>query len=102
MVEYVLKSEKSEAAQSSPTPCNPMGCSLLGSSIHGIFQAKVVLETANSISWQFIKHIRILKPKICSEERVRHLETSVQQNIFQINLPSKQPTLTFTYPNCIF
>ena len=42
MVEYVLKSEKSEAAQSCPTPCNPMGCSLLGSSIHGIFQAKVV------------------------------------------------------------
>ena len=102
MVEYVLKSEKSEAAQSCPTPCNPMGCSLLGSSIHGIFQAKVVLETANSISWQFIKHIRMLKSKICSEERVRHLETSVQQNIFQINLPSKQPTLTLTYPNCIF
>lgn len=69
MVEYVLKSEKSEAAQSCPTPCNLMGCSLLSSSVHGIFQAKV-LETANNISWQFIKHIRMLKPKICSEEQM--------------------------------
>ena len=31
-----------EVAQSCPTLCNPMGCSLPGSSIHGIFQARVV------------------------------------------------------------
>ena len=35
-----VKSE-SEVAQSSLTVCNPMDCSLPGSSIHGIFQAKV-------------------------------------------------------------
>ena len=34
-----VKSE-SEVAQSCPTPSNPMDCSLPGSSIHGIFQAK--------------------------------------------------------------
>ena len=33
----------SEVAQSCPTLCNPMDCSLLGSSVHGIFQA-IVLE----------------------------------------------------------
>ena len=36
-----VKSE-SEVAQSCPTLGNPMDCSLLGSSIHGIFQARVL------------------------------------------------------------
>ena len=35
-----VKSER-EAAQSCPTLCNPMDCSPPGSSIHGIFQARV-------------------------------------------------------------
>ena len=36
-----VKSE-SKVAQLCPTLCNPMDCSLPGSSIHGIFQAKVL------------------------------------------------------------
>jgi len=36
-----VKSE-SEVAQSYPTPSDPMDCSLPGSSIHGIFQARVL------------------------------------------------------------
>ena len=36
-----VKSE-SEVTQSCPTLCNPMDCSLPGSSVHGIFQAKVL------------------------------------------------------------
>ena len=36
-----VKSE-SEVAQSCPTLSDPMGCSLPGSSVHGIFQAKVL------------------------------------------------------------
>ena len=36
-----VKSE-SEVAQSCPTLSNPMDCSLTGSSIHGIFQARVL------------------------------------------------------------
>ena len=39
-----MKSESaSEVAQSCPTLCSPMDCSLPGSSVHGIFQA-IVLE----------------------------------------------------------
>ena len=36
-----VKSE-SEVAQSCPTLCNPMDCSLPDSSVHGIFQARVL------------------------------------------------------------
>ena len=36
-----VKSE-SEVSQSCPTPRDPMDCSLPGSSVHGIFQARVV------------------------------------------------------------
>ena len=35
-----LKESESETAQSCPALCNPMDCSLLGSSIHGIFPSK--------------------------------------------------------------
>ena len=38
-----LENEReSEVAQSCPTLCDPMDCSLPGSSVHGIFQAKVL------------------------------------------------------------
>ena len=36
-----VKSE-SEVAQSCPTPSDPMDCSIPGSSVHGIFQARVL------------------------------------------------------------
>ena len=43
-----VKSE-SEDAQSCPTPSDPMDCSLPDSSIHGIFQAKVLEWGAFSV-----------------------------------------------------
>ena len=36
-----VKSE-SEVGQSCPTPSDPMDCSLPGSSVHGIYQARVL------------------------------------------------------------
>ena len=45
----VFESE-SEVAQSCPTLCDPMDCSLSGSSIHGIFQARVLEWIAISFS----------------------------------------------------
>ena len=41
---------KSEVAQSCPTLCEPMDCSPPGSSIHGIFQARVLEWVAVSFS----------------------------------------------------
>ena len=39
---WEVKVSESEVAQSCPTLNNPMDCSLPGSSIHGIFQARVL------------------------------------------------------------
>ena len=39
-----------EVAQSCPTLCDPMDCSLPGSSVHGIFQARVLEWVAISFS----------------------------------------------------
>ena len=41
----------SEVTQSCPTLCNPMDCSLPGSSVHGIFQARI-------LEWVAISHSR--------------------------------------------
>ena len=41
---------ESEFAQSCPTLCDPIDCSLPGSSVHGIFQAIVLEWTAISFS----------------------------------------------------
>ena len=46
---YIVKKE-SEVIQLYTTLCNPMDCSLSGSSIHGIFQARVLEWIAISFS----------------------------------------------------
>ena len=55
----------SEVAQSCPTLCGPMDCSLPGSSVHGIFQARILEWVAISFSrgsswprdWTRVSHI---------------------------------------------
>ena len=42
LLQYMKVKNESEVAQSCPTLCDPMDCSLLGSSVHGIFQARVL------------------------------------------------------------
>ena len=49
-VEPRLKESESEVSQSCPTLCNPMVWSLLGSSVHGIFQARVLEGVGISFS----------------------------------------------------
>ena len=45
----------SEVAQSCRTLCDPMDCSLPGSSVHGIFQARVLEWAAISFSMGFFQ-----------------------------------------------
>ena len=42
LLQFMKVKGESEVAQSYPTRSDPMDCSLPGSSIHGIFQAKVL------------------------------------------------------------
>ena len=56
-----VKSE-SEVAQSCPTLSDPMDCSLPGSSVHGIFQARV-------LEWGAIALLRELLLKTSKEAR---------------------------------
>ena len=60
-----LKVKESEVAQSCSTLCNPMGCGLTGSSVHGIFQARILEWVAISLfrrssqsrDWTWVSHI---------------------------------------------
>ena len=44
------RKKESEVTQSSPTLCDPMDCNLPGSSVHGIFQARILKWVAISFS----------------------------------------------------
>ena len=45
-----MQKSESEVAQSCPTLCDPMDCSPPGSSVHGIFQARVLEQGAIAFS----------------------------------------------------
>ena len=47
------KERKKESIQSCPTPCDPMDCSLPGSSVHGILQSRI-------LEWVAISFFRVL------------------------------------------
>ena len=58
-----VKSER-EVSQSCPTLSNPMDCSLPGSSVHGIFQARVLEWVAIAFSVMILGVFNIQKTKI--------------------------------------
>ena len=61
---------ESELAQSSPTLSDPMDCSLSGSSVHGIFQARVLEWDAIAFSGNIVQEAvieTIAKKKKCKK-----------------------------------
>ena len=50
LLQCIKVTSESEVAQSCPTLSDPMDCSLLGSSVHGIFQARVLEWGATALS----------------------------------------------------
>ena len=77
-----VKSE-TEVAQSCPTLSDPMDCSLLGSSVHGIFQSRVLecpipgILQARTLEWVAISFSNACKWKVKGKSlsRVRPLAT---------------------------
>ena len=66
-----VKSE-SEVAQSCPTLSDPMDCSLPGSSVHGIFQARVLEWGAIAFSEHDIVHSSkdLKKVSVCKAKMI--------------------------------
>ena len=73
---------KSEVAQSCPTLSDPMDCSLLGSSVHGIFQARVLEWAAIALPTALLRHNQHMKNvvllytfKVCNWFFLRYMYT---------------------------
>ena len=82
-----VKSE-SEAAQSSRTPSDPMDCSPPGSSIHGIFQARVLEWGAIAFSKMGLRGLLLQFPNRTHKSKklnlnIGPLETLTQQRHFR-------------------
>ena len=74
---------QSEVAQSCPTLCDPMDCSLPGSSVHGIFQAKILEWDAIAFSDIFI-YLIYKKMYIYTHIYKRHIKRYIHLNaLFQ-------------------
>ena len=69
---FCLESE-SEVTQSCPTLCDPMDCSLRGSSIHGIFQARILNWVAISFSRGSFQPRDRTRVSCTASSRVYHL-----------------------------
>ena len=79
--------EPCEVAQSCPTLCNPMDCSLTGSPVHGIFQARI-------LEWFAISFSRMNLEAIILSQISR--SQKVNATWFHFHVESKVVTLTET------
>ena len=72
LLECMKVKSESEVAQSCPTLCDPMDCSLPGSSVHGIFQARVLewgaiaFSELYSIFLQIEENFCLSSPRVCT------------------------------------
>ena len=76
------RKSESEIAQSCWTPSNPMDCSLPGSSIHGIFQARVLEWVAIAFSWDLVAaplEIKHKSWKYPMSMKKRHMDIQIQE-----------------------
>ena len=90
---------KSEVTQSCPTLSDPMDCSLPGSSIHGIFQAKVLEWGAIAFSVSSLSHLyfkwqgtKLVMSETCPlpENIVKYLYTSFVDNVPTFSFESQK------------
>ena len=60
LLQYMKVKSESEVTQSCPTLCDPMDCSSPGSSVHGIFQARVLEWGAIAFSVKSLRNRKTL------------------------------------------
>ena len=99
-----VKSE-SEVPQSCPTPSDPMDCSLPGSSVHGIFQARVLEWAAiafSNIGVQLINNVVIVSVAQQSNSAIHTHVPILSQTPLPSNLPynTEQSSLSYTVGLC--
>ena len=95
-----VKSE-SEVAQLCPTLSDPMDCSLAGSSIHGIFQARV-LEWASDLLLQVVNFIATTPPAKGLQRTVMKIFTFfLLLNGSQDDAQRKMPALSLSHTTMI-
>ena len=93
----VEKVKESEVTQSCPTLCDPMACSLPGSSVHGILQAIVLEWTAISFSkW------RVLTKRFPLEKGMaNHFSILASENPMNSMKSQKERTLKDELPRSV-
>jgi len=99
---------ESEVAQLCPTLSNPMDCSLPGSSVHGIFQARVLEWVSSDFSERLAEWIQKQDPYICCLQET-HLKTRDTyrlkvkggKKIFHTNRDQKEAGVTILIPEKI-
>ena len=90
----LMHESESEVAQSCPTLSDPMDSSLLGSSVHGIFQARVLEWGAIAFSNNFLRIHPLLREFWGwheSTDQVRRLRWSEGWKCFPLPLTTTQP-----------
>ena len=92
LLQYMKVKSESEVAQSCPTLSDPMDCSLLSSSIHGIFQARVLEWGAIAFS---IPGGASGKESICSAGTTGDVGSIPGSSIPRCSSWKRQPTLVF-------
>ena len=79
LLQWMKVKSESEVAQSCPTLCNPMVCSLTGSSVHGIFQARTLECGAIAFSNKLLLNYH----KISQREKDKHCVKSLTWEILK-------------------
>ena len=72
-----ISSERVIVAQSCPTLCNPIDCSPLGSSVHGILQARILEWVAISFSTYMLNGFINPSPSLRQGPEVRFLHSEL-------------------------
>ena len=107
LLQCVKGKSESEVAQSCQTPSDPMDCSLPGSSVHGIFQARVLAWVAIAFSgevtylflifkghfnYHLLKEILLTMPQLKPVESNRHNDIRTQNKFLTKFPPASIPS----------